>query len=216
MCQKIVCESINAHFYIETDWQCEYSRGSIIIPKEFIGNTLLNRRIKKWCNRHLESFLALFQVINIRHRCTKSYYYWWEAAKNHIDKEVLELAIDCEYITPFWLDFILSVLYEKTNPYKKPEYIRAKKETDHGYVYIIRAENNVYKIGKAKRLDERVNTFGVKLPIKTELYCSCEMDDYSKFEKDMHIRFAEKRVHGEWFNLTERDLEEIKALMGVS
>jgi hypothetical protein len=96
--------------------------------------------------------------------------------------------------------------------YRAAQRNQKKQKTNPGYVYLVGAENGNYKIGKAKNVDERVNTFGVKLPIKTWLVHSFSSNDYSKAEAVLHEQFSEKRTHGEWFLLADEDVEYIKAL----
>lgn len=87
-----------------------------------------------------------------------------------------------------------------------------QKKLDEGYVYLIESENGVYKIGKAKDVDKRVNTFGVKLPIKTTLLHSFWSSQYSAAEKKLHEMFKDKRTHGEWFYLSREDVNSICAI----
>lgn len=96
--------------------------------------------------------------------------------------------------------------------YRAAQRAEKKQKSNPGYVYLVGAENGNYKIGKAKNVDERVNTFGVKLPIKTWLVHSFASNDYSKAEAALHEQFAEKRTHGEWFLLAGEDVEYIKGI----
>jgi hypothetical protein len=89
---------------------------------------------------------------------------------------------------------------------------KSENRTNPGYVYLVGADNGLYKIGRAKNVDDRVNFFGVKLPMKTWLVHSFYSDNYDKAEKQLHEHFAEQRNHGEWFNLSDADVEKIKSL----
>lgn len=89
----------------------------------------------------------------------------------------------------------------------------AKKPSAHpGYVYMLRADNGLYKIGKTKQLDKRIYICGVKLPYKVELIASYFTPDMTAGELHWHDHFAAKRVNGEWFRLDDSDV----ALFGES
>lgn len=78
-----------------------------------------------------------------------------------------------------------------------------------GYVYLIRSERDEYKIGKTKSINKRIAWFSVKLPFKIEHIHTIECEDMDDAEKLLHERYAAKRLHGEWFALTEQDVKEI-------
>lgn len=81
-----------------------------------------------------------------------------------------------------------------------------------GFVYLVKLENGLYKIGKTKHLSERMKVFAVSFPMKWELYYSFLSDDYTRAEKTLHTEFADKREVGEWFRLTQRDINSITAI----
>lgn len=81
-----------------------------------------------------------------------------------------------------------------------------------GHVYLIRAENGLYKIGKAKKVSERMKPFSVSFPMKWELLYSFKCGDYTYAEELLHAKYADKRDVGEWFRLTADDVEYIKAI----
>lgn len=78
-----------------------------------------------------------------------------------------------------------------------------------GFIYLLGAENGLHKIGRAKDLDSRIHTFGVKLPVKTWLVHSFKSDQYDKAETSLHEKYSEKRSHGEWFDLSVDDVNQI-------
>jgi hypothetical protein len=81
-----------------------------------------------------------------------------------------------------------------------------------GFVYLIRIETGLYKIGKAKDMTKRLQPFGVLFPMKWELVYQFKSNDYSAAEARLHHKFAEKRDIGEWFRLTADDVEYIKGI----
>ncbi len=84
-----------------------------------------------------------------------------------------------------------------------------QKKQKVGYVYLVAADNGLHKIGRSINVDKRVTEFGIKLPMKTWLVHSFKSNKYDHAEAYLHQVFAEKRSHGEWFNLTQEDVDYI-------
>jgi hypothetical protein len=101
--------------------------------------------------------------------------------------------------------------YEKTRFEFEQEKPQNRKQID-GYVYLIRIENGLYKIGKAKNIDERIKPFKVSFPMSWEIIHAFMSHDYSKAEITLHERFSDKRTVGEWFTLDEQDVQSIKSI----
>lgn len=89
-------------------------------------------------------------------------------------------------------------------------------QKDSGYIYLIAAENGLYKIGKAKDLGKRLKPFSVNFPMRWELIHSFRSDDYSRAESRLHKRFTSKRDVGEWFRLSPSDIAFITSLQDGS
>jgi len=81
-----------------------------------------------------------------------------------------------------------------------------------GFVYLIRAENGLYKIGKAKNISKRLQPFSVNFPMKWEIVHSFQSENYSAAEIDLHRKFASKRDIGEWFKLSPADVQYITSI----
>ena len=79
-----------------------------------------------------------------------------------------------------------------------------------GYVYIIESEYG-YKIGKTKSLKNRSQLFGVKMPFDFSFIYTFFSEKFSTLEVDLHCKFANKRINGEWFQLTKDELQEIES-----
>lgn len=78
-----------------------------------------------------------------------------------------------------------------------------------GFVYLIHTIHGV-KIGRTKRLKYRFNELGVKMPfdiIHAEYY---EVSDYISEETNMHRKYSDLRINGEWFNLSRKDIVDIR------
>ncbi|MBJ6119136.1 GIY-YIG nuclease family protein [Pontibacter sp. BT310] len=85
-----------------------------------------------------------------------------------------------------------------------------KKPTNQiGYIYLIKSELG-YKIGKTKNIRQRSNLFSVKLPFDFEFEDYKKCLNYHEVEIELHEKFANKRINGEWFELSLSDVNEIK------
>lgn len=80
-----------------------------------------------------------------------------------------------------------------------------------GVVYFVKNKKGFTKIGRTQNLKNRLKTLkydpmgdGIKL------IHFIESDDINVLENTLHKAFADKRVEGEWFNLSDRDLTNIK------
>lgn len=83
--------------------------------------------------------------------------------------------------------------------------------SEFGFVYIIQEDySHRYKIGKTRKLNDRMNLFAVKLPFAFDSIHTIYCDDYHSLERFLHEHFKHKRVRGEWFDLTDKDVEWIK------
>lgn len=96
-----------------------------------------------------------------------------------------------------------------TSPRSASSIPRSSASPTGGYIYVIRSPHG-FKIGKTVNLKQRTRLFEVKLPFKNSLEHYAWFDDYTHAERSFHLRFHEKRLEGEWFDLAPADLAEIK------
>jgi hypothetical protein len=88
--------------------------------------------------------------------------------------------------------------------------IEIGKPAPLGYVYVLRAETGHYKIGKTSNPKDRIRTFGVKLPFRVEYELVIPSYNHHVLEKKLHERFAYCRLDGEWFLLTQEDVDRLR------
>lgn len=83
-----------------------------------------------------------------------------------------------------------------------------------GYVYVLEVPNSpgLYKIGRTSDPANRLRTFNVKLPFAIKYLCTIQTDDMYQLESDLHQHFADKRSDGEFFLLTQDDIQYIQSL----
>jgi len=86
------------------------------------------------------------------------------------------------------------------------------QQPNPGYVYFLRADNGLFKIGMTKELNKRIKQLGIQLPYELQLVHAIGTDERCHVEEYFHLRFAQKRVRGEWFALTDSDIVDIQRI----
>ncbi len=89
---------------------------------------------------------------------------------------------------------------------------RQTRRAKSGYVYLLQSPTQAYKIGYSNDPDNRIKTFGIQLPFEVEYIVLIETSDMVGLENQLHQRFADKCVNGEWFNLSDEDVTYIQGL----
>jgi hypothetical protein len=78
-----------------------------------------------------------------------------------------------------------------------------------GVVYLLKSAYG-YKVGRSRNAPARMRPFGVKLPIIYTIPLWVWFDDCHAAERRYHETFGSKRINGEWFDLNESDIEQIR------
>lgn len=78
-----------------------------------------------------------------------------------------------------------------------------------GHVYFLAADNGLTKIGCTTNLDRRIRQLKAGLPMKARLVYVFESNNITGWENYFHDRYYKKRKHGEWFELSAYDLDEL-------
>lgn len=103
--------------------------------------------------------------------------------------------------------FPLTSLLNSHNPVFKTQ------SYSNSFIYLIHTDYPEfgYKIGKSDTPDKRSHTIGLKMPFNVKCYRNFPVDEeYAlSIEKALHDYFEHKRINGEWFNLSKRDLRNI-------
>lgn len=89
-----------------------------------------------------------------------------------------------------------------------------KKPAQRGYIYLLRAvvPDNYYKIGLSIDPVKRIESMGVLLPFPIKPLHQFPTNHRFRAEKQLHDKYANKRVNGEWFALSEQDVKDICAI----
>lgn len=84
-----------------------------------------------------------------------------------------------------------------------------------GEVYLFKSGRH-FKIGKTYDSVRRGKELKIQLPEKCELIHSIKTDDPSGIEAYWHKRFDEKRMQGEWFDLSSVDVKAFKRWRSIT
>lgn len=98
----------------------------------------------------------------------------------------------------------------RTNGSENPSYLPSYNPRDTGtrHIYVARC-GDAYKIGVAADPGKRIAAMSTSSARPILLLYSRLCKDAHAEEKRLHARFADRRIRGEWFNLTPDDLAEI-------
>lgn len=76
-----------------------------------------------------------------------------------------------------------------------------------GAVYLFRSGDK-YKIGQSVTPEKRIQS--MTLPHKPEILVVHYTEQWKEAERELHMRFADKRAHGEWFEFTKEEIPEVE------
>lgn len=82
------------------------------------------------------------------------------------------------------------------------------------YVYILKDLDitGYYKIGMTKNISQRITHFGVTLPFRVGIVRVMPTMNARALESVLHRRYAACRKDGEWFDLSDADLQEVLSM----
>lgn len=82
-----------------------------------------------------------------------------------------------------------------------------------GHVYMIEAENGLVKLGRSNDIKARFAALSTMSPVVLILRHLVYCKDYVASESKLHVMFADRRHHGEWFNLQKNELKWLMSLL---
>lgn len=105
--------------------------------------------------------------------------------------------------------FVSDEEYGKVMEVKKKNEARRK----NGHVYFLKDQNiNLVKIGRTSQLDRRKRHLEQEYNTTLELIHCIETTNTIKLEKEVHRLYADYRFEGEWFRISEQDLDRLENL----
>jgi hypothetical protein len=131
--------------------------------------------------------------------------------------EVIELISELEHYLESFSDEQIALENQhrgRSQPQENPEaHSCHDKEPIPGYVYLLHVtDTSRYKIGLTTNLNRRIKQIGKQSPYPIELVHSFYTSNCSKSESNLHIKYDSFRIHGEWFELSDEQVEEFKAI----
>lgn len=96
--------------------------------------------------------------------------------------------------------------------YEREAVIRKKRKKKLcEVVYLLLDPPGLYKIGRTADLNQRLRELKRLVPVPLSLVGAIVTDDAGQLERDLHEHFADKREQGEWFRLSDKDVEYFMA-----
>ena len=85
----------------------------------------------------------------------------------------------------------------------------------NGYVYLVHCVGtDLYKIGRSKlNYSARLSSLQTGCPYELSMIHAVHCDAYGRLEKLLHQTFKDKRVRGEWFELSDCEKKSVVSLM---
>lgn len=117
------------------------------------------------------------------------------------DKGKIELLIDVLQDSLKYYEFVPRTL-KVNNP--------SSMSYKNGSVYLMKADNGVYKIGMSVNPVQRMLSLERTLPYDLELIHTIQSKRMKHLERYFHDLFKESRLKGEWFDLTPEQVEQFK------
>lgn len=84
-------------------------------------------------------------------------------------------------------------------------------EAKKGYVYLLQS-GPFYKIGVSTNVKRRVRELSTLPPFNINVICTIPSENRYELEGNLHTRFSDKHINGEWFELEPSDVAYIKGL----
>lgn len=117
--------------------------------------------------------------------------------------ETMTYHVTTELLTKYQFELLEAVLTVTSN----------KGVSD--YIYIMKAADKI-KIGITKDVEKRRKSLYYSSPCEVEILYSTRVPNTRKVEKELHSKYDVERSHGEWFNLTEDQVQDtINYLKGL-
>lgn len=195
---------------VPVHWICGSmsTQGFLVSPFDLVDcSKEVLQKINAWCAEHQKAYLALEVFTHLQCRFDEQF-------MQESDLDLLVESFPDSQVAQAALVEKEQLQKDHEEALSKEIVSRRKPSTPQkGYVYLLKFEGkNSYKIGKTINLEARITQFEIKLPFETQLICAIPSDDITVLEAQLHERFAQQRINGEWFKLTANDVKYIQRL----
>jgi hypothetical protein len=194
-----ICEHNNVTIYTNC-------RDILVAPSQMThltGDELID--FVKWCNDHEKEIIA----IETMERCLNSQSIMIQQLADWIINKVASSELADERIKNVAQH---ELIRRKTfQTHGAPQKKTGANQKGPGYVYVIQA-GPYYKIGVSRKVSRRIRQLSTLPPFDLELVCTIKTDDMFALERTLHEKFSSKRINGEWFSLSDSDVQFIKSL----
>lgn len=89
----------------------------------------------------------------------------------------------------------------------------ADRSAKHGFIYVVYFDDSsgerFYKIGMASAFPARVSAHQISSPFTIFVACAYFVENMRQEEKALHSMFSKQMVRGEWFKLSDSDIDVI-------
>ncbi len=178
--------------------------GVIVLPEADINHPDFLKALKE-IHRAFPYYRALEWLHELEYPFSGQYDIQADLIVEAFEKKIIEIDFD----TYVKAKNFQNGVYEYPPPSKPAS---KKKQSSVGFVYLLKSDTGHFKIGRTIDPKSRSKTFGIQLPFEVEFLALISTEDMFSLETELHNRFAEKRLSGEWFNLSGDDIEYIKGL----
>ncbi len=90
--------------------------------------------------------------------------------------------------------------------------VARKTAAKAGYVYLLSALTGHYKIGRSVHVPTRSTAISMQMPFPVTILHTIPVSNMAWAERQLHDRFQDCRVHGEWFALSREHVQWIQGL----
>ncbi|MEO8608876.1 MAG: GIY-YIG nuclease family protein [Chloroflexota bacterium] len=111
--------------------------------------------------------------------------------------------------------FILILEFERINKPEKCRKVKRAQPTGPGFLYLLEGRPGEYKIGLSVLPKRRISMLGVQLPFSIEVIHLIETNNMLAAERQLHERFASRKINGEWYALAEADVTYIRSIARI-
>jgi hypothetical protein len=193
LCEEEIDRQIADHRDGEANYLHDAKTGAIRVTVDDVGR--LNKQV-------IEAVIDLYTLAGwmVTHS-TRQIQLWTDGDEKH------------KKFTPHTEDyFILTPPQPKRLKEARIKEPPKPKNPRRGFVYLFKC-NGHYKIGRSKDPSKRMQTMAQAImPFKITRIHTIPCKDAVVAERELHLRYATKRVKGEWFNLSIADVRTIKAI----